>query len=142
MTEHLNIKVFQDGDQWCALQGENLQEGIGGFGDTIANALHQLAFKLEYQKLEKEPVAKVSLDEELLAKVTRYLSLKPIVKEHDGLYDLIKASVEGEPIIELGGYDITGQYITRKAYTAEVKQSTYWKMNIKPNPQRVGTAKR
>lgn len=26
--------VYPDGDQWCALYGENLQEGVAGFGDT------------------------------------------------------------------------------------------------------------
>ena len=28
-----------DGDQWCALYGENLQEGVAGFGDTPAKAM-------------------------------------------------------------------------------------------------------
>lgn len=31
-------KVFQDGDQWCALYGENLVEGVCGFGSTPALA--------------------------------------------------------------------------------------------------------
>lgn len=26
--------VYPDGDQWCALYGGNLQEGVAGFGDT------------------------------------------------------------------------------------------------------------
>lgn len=26
--------VSRDGDQWCALYGENLMEGVAGFGDT------------------------------------------------------------------------------------------------------------
>lgn len=26
--------VFPDGNKWCALYGENLQEGVAGFGDT------------------------------------------------------------------------------------------------------------
>jgi hypothetical protein len=26
--------IFKDGNQWCALYGENLQEGVAGFGDT------------------------------------------------------------------------------------------------------------
>lgn len=26
--------VFIDGDQWCALYGANLMEGVAGFGDT------------------------------------------------------------------------------------------------------------
>ena len=28
-----------DGNQWCALYGENLQDGIAGFGDTPAKAM-------------------------------------------------------------------------------------------------------
>lgn len=28
-----------DGNQWCALYGENLQDGIAGFGDTVADAM-------------------------------------------------------------------------------------------------------
>jgi hypothetical protein len=27
-----------DGDQWCALHGENLQDGVAGFGDSPAEA--------------------------------------------------------------------------------------------------------
>lgn len=30
----LRPKVFPDGNQWCALYGENTQEGVAGFGDT------------------------------------------------------------------------------------------------------------
>lgn len=28
-----------DGNQWCALYGENLQDGVAGFGDSPANAM-------------------------------------------------------------------------------------------------------
>jgi hypothetical protein len=28
-----------DGNQWCALYGNNLQEGVAGFGDSPANAM-------------------------------------------------------------------------------------------------------
>ena len=28
-----------DGDQWCAIYGKNLQEGIAGFGDTPEKAM-------------------------------------------------------------------------------------------------------
>lgn len=31
-------KLSKDGNQWCWLYGENLQEGIAGFGDTPALA--------------------------------------------------------------------------------------------------------
>ena len=27
-------RVFKDGDKWCCLRGENLMEGVVGFGDT------------------------------------------------------------------------------------------------------------
>lgn len=27
-------KVFPDGNQWCALYGENIQDGVCGFGDS------------------------------------------------------------------------------------------------------------
>jgi hypothetical protein len=35
-------KLSIDGNQWCALFGENLQDGVAGFGDTPAKAM--LAF--------------------------------------------------------------------------------------------------
>lgn len=35
----LKPRLFKDGNAWCALYGENLQEGISGFGPTPAKAL-------------------------------------------------------------------------------------------------------
>ena len=34
----LKPRMFPDGNQWCALYGENLQDGVAGFGDTPAKA--------------------------------------------------------------------------------------------------------
>ncbi len=34
----LRPKMFIDGNQWCALYGDNLQDGVTGFGDTPAKA--------------------------------------------------------------------------------------------------------
>ena len=31
--------LMPDGTKWCALFGENLQEGVAGFGDTPAEAM-------------------------------------------------------------------------------------------------------
>jgi hypothetical protein len=42
----LRPKVFPDGNQWCALYGENLQEGVCAFGDTPAKASVQ--FDIEW----------------------------------------------------------------------------------------------
>ena len=41
------ISVFMDGNLWCALLGNNLQEGLGGFGNTPAEALRALADEIE-----------------------------------------------------------------------------------------------
>lgn len=32
------IKIFREGDQWCMLFGENLMEGVAGFGSTPEEA--------------------------------------------------------------------------------------------------------
>ena len=34
----LRAKVYPDGDKWCCLYGDNLQDGVAGFGDTPAKA--------------------------------------------------------------------------------------------------------
>lgn len=40
-----------DGNKYCALYGENLQDGVAGFGDSPAEAMN--AFDVEwYKKLE------------------------------------------------------------------------------------------
>jgi hypothetical protein len=43
MAEEIIAKIHRDGDQWCALIGKDLQEGICGFGGTVADALEELA---------------------------------------------------------------------------------------------------
>lgn len=40
------VFIAKDGDQWCALVGPNLQEGVAGFGKTIHEALYNLADQL------------------------------------------------------------------------------------------------
>lgn len=32
-------RIFLDGDKWCALYGDNLQDGVAGFGDSAAEAM-------------------------------------------------------------------------------------------------------
>ena len=36
----LKPRIFIDGDKWCALYGENLQDGVAGFGESPALAMH------------------------------------------------------------------------------------------------------
>lgn len=42
-----NANIFQDGDKWCALLGENIMDGVSGWGDTPEEALDDLRKQLE-----------------------------------------------------------------------------------------------
>lgn len=46
-----------DGDMWCALLGDNLQEGVAGFGETPAKAMEAFdkAFNEERTPLPAPP---------------------------------------------------------------------------------------
>lgn len=46
--------LYPDGDKWCALYGENLQDGLAGFGDTPDEAM--VAFDKAWAS-EKRPTA-------------------------------------------------------------------------------------
>lgn len=48
------IKVFRDGDRWCALSGENIQEGIMGSGISPAIALTDLAYEVQNEAAERQ----------------------------------------------------------------------------------------
>jgi hypothetical protein len=54
MTDE-EIRIFKDGDQWCAFRGTDLQTGASGFGEHPTMALDVL-LKNEYSiaKLTKE----------------------------------------------------------------------------------------
>lgn len=43
--------IFPDGNQWCALYGEDLQQGVAGFGDTPAAAAMDFDANWMRQKL-------------------------------------------------------------------------------------------
>lgn len=47
----INIKLFIDGNLWCAMAGKDLMVGIAGFGDTQADALAELAHELQSRAL-------------------------------------------------------------------------------------------
>jgi len=38
----LGVVPYKDGNQWCCLYGENLQEGIAGFGSTPFSSAEDL----------------------------------------------------------------------------------------------------
>ena len=33
-------KLSKDGNMWCVLLGDNLREGVSGFGETVNKAMH------------------------------------------------------------------------------------------------------
>ena len=39
LFKSVGAKLYKDGNQWCCLYGDNLQEGICGFGDTPHKAV-------------------------------------------------------------------------------------------------------
>lgn len=41
------VSIAKDGDSWCALIGQNLQDGISGFGETVQEALRDLANRIQ-----------------------------------------------------------------------------------------------
>jgi hypothetical protein len=44
----LGVKPKQDGDQWCAMLGDNLMENVAGFGDAPDKAM--MAFDSAWYK--------------------------------------------------------------------------------------------
>lgn len=48
--ELLHPRLFKDGNQWCCLYGENLQEGIAGFGSTPDLAVLAFCGAYEHEK--------------------------------------------------------------------------------------------
>lgn len=52
----LNPKLYKDGNQWAYLLGENLQEGIAGFGDTVFQAAQDFHKAFYQEKIPKKKV--------------------------------------------------------------------------------------
>lgn len=50
----LGIKPFKDGNQWCFLYGNNIQEGISGFGETIFKAAWDFYTNIKTEEARKE----------------------------------------------------------------------------------------
>ena len=43
-------RLFIAGNQWCALYGDNLQDGVAGFGDTPDKAMRNFDLNWNKQK--------------------------------------------------------------------------------------------
>ena len=51
------LKPYKDGNKWCILAGDNIQEGICGFGDTIDEALYEFLKEVIDLQKEQKPVS-------------------------------------------------------------------------------------
>lgn len=58
----LKPKISIDGDKWCVLYGENLQDGVAGFGDTLRKAI------FDFNKAFDEPVKKYCMPDNVKTK--------------------------------------------------------------------------
>lgn len=43
-------RVFMDGNQWCCLYGDNLQDGVAGFGRTPREACNDFDYWWDHGK--------------------------------------------------------------------------------------------
>lgn len=51
-------RIFQDGNTWCALLGDNIQEGVCGFGESAGHAMYD--FDIQWcKKIERNQPAQV-----------------------------------------------------------------------------------
>ncbi len=41
------VSIAKDGNLWCALIGQNLQDGVSGFGESVQEALRDLANRIK-----------------------------------------------------------------------------------------------
>ena len=73
----LKPKMFPDGNMWCALYGENLQEGVAAFGETPAKASVQFDIEWLNQKALQDKIPVHGL------KPLECLDLDAIRKEED-----------------------------------------------------------
>ena len=60
MSDDQEIRISRDGNMWCALRGENLQEGEAGFGATPEIALTTLLSEHESIETLTDDVQSIS----------------------------------------------------------------------------------
>ena len=58
----LGLSPYRDGNQWCFLWGENLQEGVAGFGDTVRSAAEDFSMNCHNERLNPKPSSKSPSD--------------------------------------------------------------------------------
>lgn len=71
-----------------------------------------------------------SVDLILEAKLERYLFLQGLASEFKKLKEELKPAFEGTESITIGGFCVTGKYVTMPE--KKIPSFTYWDMRIKP----------
>lgn len=121
------LKPYKDGDQWCILAGDNIQEGICGFGDTIDDALYQ--FLMEVFEKQKEQKSIQTEDEKEYVRIIKSLiadfvrDKKPEdVADYQRIYDWLDGRhIEQKPA-EINEYEIIKKHITEDSLSSEVNK--------------------
>lgn len=95
------LKPYKDGNQWCILAGDNIQDGICGFGDTIDDALYEflkevLIMANSPQLKEQKPLSTEETELNSLAFLSQmgYTCIPP-KKEHQNNSDAPKNALGG-----------------------------------------------
>ena len=102
---YLGIKpAYKDGNAWCILLGDNIQEGICGFGDTKEEALIAFIKELIEKQSEKKPTN--------LAKGEDY--------GIDGLYNAIR--ILEKTLGKVDGYQTDDGILEHKCAISAVKE--------------------
>lgn len=93
MENNTKISIKKDGNQWCVLWGENLQEGIAGFGDTPEEAMDALAWTISarLEPITKNGSSKIYID---INKLTAEYRQKLYQQQEDKIQQLEKENAE------------------------------------------------
>ena len=66
------LKTYKDGNKWCILVGDNIQDGICGFGDTVEEALFEFLKEFAEKQGEQKSADKVEQKQNKLPKGEDY----------------------------------------------------------------------
>jgi hypothetical protein len=75
------------------------------------------------------PSAAQTTEKELEAKLERFLVLQELASEYEKLKKELKPVFKGTPSIDIGGFEVTGSYVTMPPRS--MPEVTYWNMKVK-----------
>jgi hypothetical protein len=82
----LKPKIYPDGTQWCALYGENIQEGVAGFGETPEQAAIDFDRRWKGQPCKHENAGEVGGEagDRYCPNCQKYVEPLPVATDEDG----------------------------------------------------------